>query len=87
MAPAFGALPPIWQGVAEIKAILNDPQLATVLDSGEILESIERSGQGWMITTSQSEVRVEVIAQKMTMPGPELFRLNFVKSQRLPAAD
>lgn len=80
-APMFALLPPVWQGVAEIRAILNDPQLNSELNSGDILESITREENGWLITTSKSKVRVQVIPQPQNMPGPEKFKLKYEKLQ------
>ena len=76
---AEALLPPVWQGVAEVKAILNDPQLSQHLDSGEVLESITKTDTGWEILTNRSRLRIDVIPQPQKMPGPEQFTLKYFK--------
>lgn len=74
---AFGALPPLWQNVAEIKAILNDPKLGEFLSSADIIHEIKKSPQGWVIVTQREELSVEVVYQAASHPGPVPFTLIF----------
>lgn len=74
---SYAALPPVWQGVAEIKAIVEDPKLSEFLNSGDILESITKSREGWVIKTSHSSVFVQVIPLPQEMPGPMKFELQY----------
>ena len=76
-APCQALLPPVWQGIAEVKAIINDPRLRDYLNSGEVLEGITRKDTGWVIHTNQSQVKVEVVPLPQSMPGPEKFDLRF----------
>lgn len=71
------ALPPLWQSVNEIKAILDDPELGVKLASGEMILKIKRSEEGWSIVTSRHYLAVRVIPQPQTMPGPAKFKLEF----------
>jgi hypothetical protein len=72
-------LPPVWQDVAELKAILNDSRLNQLLDSGESLQGIEKQPTGWLIRTDKSIVFATVHPEKQTMPGPEKFSIEFTK--------
>lgn len=78
-AIASAILPPAWQGVAELKAILEAPELPQFLDSAEIVEGISKVEKGWMIKTSRSQIFVEVLLKPQKMPGPEKFELQFKK--------
>lgn len=80
---AEGALPPAWQNVAEIKAILNNPELSHVLDSADLIESISKTEEGWKIITNHGEIAVKINPIPQAMPGPEQFTLEFSKSQSL----
>jgi hypothetical protein len=73
-------LPPAWQDVAEVKAILNAPDLSNYLESGDAVESIAKTDAGWEITTNHSKVKVEIVRKPQNMPGPEKFTLKFYKS-------
>lgn len=72
-------LPPVWQDVAEIKAILNDTRLNQYLESGESLQTIEKQPTGWLLRTNESIIFVEVHPEKQSMPGPEKFSIEFKK--------
>ena len=47
----FAILPPAWEGVRELKAILDDKQLSQYLESGDVIEKIEHLESGWQIMT------------------------------------
>jgi hypothetical protein len=81
-ASGAAVLPPVWQGVTEIKAILNSQALDQYLDSGDILESIARHEDGWLITTSRSQVYVKVAPEPQNRPGPQRFHLEFSSQVR-----
>lgn len=75
---AEALLPPVWQGVAEVKAILNSTELNQYLDSGDILESISKHEEGWIIQTNRSFIYVKVKQEPQSSPGPEKFHLEFI---------
>lgn len=81
-ATAEALLPPVWQGVAEVKAILNSKELNQYLDSGDILEGITKHEDGWLISTNRSQVFVKVAPEPQNMPGPEKFHLEFSSQVR-----
>jgi hypothetical protein len=76
---SFAALPPLWEGVKEIKAILENPQLGVSLQSGEEILKIKRIENGWLIITNKNRLPIKVVPQPQTIPGPQKFELEFGK--------
>lgn len=74
---AFAALPPLWQGVAEIEAILKSPELGKELDSGEGLQGLYRNADGWIIETNKRKVQAVITHQPQDRPGPQKFTVSF----------
>lgn len=77
----FAVLPPAWQGIKELQTILQDRALSQHLESGDYIEGINRTENGWAITTNHGHVEIEVKPLPQAMPGPEKFELKF-SSQR-----
>lgn len=77
--PLSAVLPPVWQDVAEIKAVLTDPALTQHLDSAELIQSITRIEKGWEIHTNKQTVIAEIVPQPQSTPGPERFKVTFSK--------
>jgi hypothetical protein len=71
------ALPPLWQGTAEIKAILEDQQLSNVLPSGDVLVKIVKIPKGYLLITNKRKVFVHVKYEESQMPGPAKFKVEF----------
>ena len=84
---AHAALPPLWQDVAELKAILNDERFSkdSRLQSGDSIEDIKKIEGGWMIYTNKQQVPIRVIYGDQTMPGPAKFTIEFGKTFEAPA--
>lgn len=78
-ATCYAILPPAWEGVREIKAILDDSELANYLESGDAIQAIEKTETGWAIQTNHSKIDVEVTVLPQDMPGPQKFDLKFSK--------
>lgn len=70
-------LPPLWQNVAELKAILEDRSLGNHLQSGDVIESIEKIDNGWFIKTNHRSVNAIVHYEPQQMPGPAKFKIEF----------
>lgn len=70
-------LPPLYEGIREIKAILEDPELSQELTSGEVIEAIEKNDKGYEIQTNRSRLQVDVHALPVDHPGPAQFELEF----------
>ena len=80
----FAALPPLEQSSREMQAILTDRQLRQVVGSGESIEEIGKIEGGYLLTTSQHTVFVEVRYQKSEGKiGPAQFELVFHPSSGL----
>lgn len=79
-SPGFAALPPLYQSAHEIKAILEDDELAASLGAGGVIESIEKNESGYEIRTERKELQVDVIPQPQDKPGPVQFKLHFHKA-------
>lgn len=74
---AEAVLPPLYQTSSEIKAIMVDEQLGEKLQSGEVIEKIEKTNQGYTITTNKSRLEVKVIYEPAQRPGPAHYHLSF----------
>lgn len=75
---SFAVLPPLWQGVQELKTILNDKRLGEYLDSGDVITSIKKTDDGWVIITNKKNVAVQVSYEHSPRPGPVPFSLKFM---------
>lgn len=75
--PLYSLLPPLYQGIAELKAILDDKKLGQELGSGEVILDIRKTDHGYLIVTNQNELMVQVIYQPNRFPGPAHFELEF----------
>lgn len=71
------ALPPFYESLVELSAILKDQRLAEKLSSGEPILDIKKNEKGYLITTNQNQVQVNIVYQKQDMPGPAKFNLEF----------
>lgn len=71
------ALPPLWQGTAEVKAILDDQQLSKVIPDGDVLIKIVKIHDGYLLITNKRKVKVKVNYEKNQMPGPAKFQIEF----------
>lgn len=75
----YALMPPLWEDVAQIEAILNDQQLKNYLDSADVIIGINRTKKGWVIATNHREVHVKVTAVPQSMPGPGHYAIEFSK--------
>lgn len=70
-------LPPLYQSSAEIKAILSDEKLSSVLQSGDLIIDIKRIDKGYLIVTNHREIEAKIVYKKMEQPGPAKFEVVF----------
>lgn len=69
-------LPPLWQGVSELNAILNEENLANHLSSGDIILAIHKTHYGYLIVTSRGFLEAHVVYEVSDgMPGPAKFHI------------
>lgn len=72
-----GILPPLYEGIKEIQSILSSPELGHKLESGDVIEKIEKTETGYKITTNKRELLIEVQYQKTRKIGPATYVLKF----------
>lgn len=77
--PLHALLPPLWESVSQIKAILSDESLKDYLDSAELIESITRVEDGYLLRTNHSQLRAEITAAPQMRPGPAVYKVRFSK--------
>lgn len=73
----YAVLPPAWEGVREIKMILEDKELKDYLESGDVIDSISKTDKGWAIRTNHGTIEIEVQRLPQNTPGPAQFELKF----------
>jgi hypothetical protein len=81
------ALPPLWQNVAELKAIFADKNLGDHLDSGDAIIVIKKTEKGWLFVTNHHELPVHVINKDSTTPGPVQFDIEYGKTHARSQVD
>lgn len=76
---AFGALPPLAQGVREMQALLSDHRFYQALGSSEILKDVIRTDSGYLVLTQNYAMKVDVKYERRTdgVVGPVQFNLEF----------
>lgn len=80
---AEGLLPPLYENIKEIQAILGSPEIGERLQSGEVINKIERTSNGFAIQTNMHQLDVEVVYQKEGRIGPASFKLVFGEPKEL----
>lgn len=73
----FALLPPLYQDAAEIKAILSSDKLGNTLTAGEMIQTIQKTENGYAIYTRDHELDVEIKYLPANRPGPAQFDLIF----------
>lgn len=82
--PVFAALPPLYQSLAEIKAIVNSNEMGNTFPSSQVVRSIHKEEDGsYLILTDQMQVKVEIQYLPSAHPGPLKFRLIFGEPESL----
>ncbi|MFI0434511.1 MAG: hypothetical protein ACH350_02130 [Parachlamydiaceae bacterium] len=77
-----GVLPPLYQTSKEMIAILSDEQLGKTLQSGEVIEKMEKNDHGYAIITNKSHLQVSILYEEAKQPGPATFKIDF--GNRIP---
>lgn len=75
---SFAALPPVYQSIREYNALLNSPELASHLTSGETISKIERHTDHFEVRTPQHKMDVLVVYEEQQSIGPVEFHLEFL---------
>jgi hypothetical protein len=74
---SYAALPPLYQSLKEINAILSDKRLSDELGSSQAITGIKRIKNGYLITTFKYQLKVDVIYVPQKIMGPAKFELKF----------
>ncbi|MBN9378960.1 MAG: hypothetical protein J0H93_11340 [Chlamydiales bacterium] len=69
----FAALPPIFEDIAEIKAILDDQKFINLLDSADSIKEISKKENGYLVKTNKLEIFARIIYKPIPRPGPLSF--------------
>jgi hypothetical protein len=76
--PAVAALPPQYQRLAELRAILNDPKITDRFDVRHPIDKLEQVQPDLYRLTGGDchlDVAIENVPRSPPMPGPRLFKL------------
>ena len=74
---AFAVLPPFYQSSKEIKRIINDARTHEMLGSAQMILDIKKEDGGWVITTQNYELHIDIIYQLTEHLGPAVFELEY----------
>ncbi len=78
----FGALPPLYQSLKELKAVLESPELSNKLTSADYIEEIRRTDEGFLIKTNKHTIQAKLVVEPQGMPGPTKFHVIFEEPKR-----
>jgi len=71
------ALPPLYESLNEYKSLLNNPELAEKIGSGEPIKNIKRTENGFLVTGNRFTLNVDLIFEPQNHPGPSKFHFIF----------
>ena len=74
---AYGVLPPLWHSVAEIKKLIESPELGQYIPQDEAIKKIERIDKAYMVYTNASQMKVDIQYIRTDKVGPAQFTLTF----------
>lgn len=77
--PVEGLLAPFEQSAVEIKKIVDSDELRNLLGPSQPIQGIERNDQGYIITSSDYTLQVDLNYQYSGRIGPAEFQLKFEK--------
>lgn len=70
-------LPPLYESLAEYKALLNNHQFSDKLSSGEQIRDIQKTDKGFIVRTVHHFMVVDVNYEPQDRPGPARFHFVF----------
>lgn len=73
----YAMLPPLGKTLTEIEAIISDSRLAQELGSAEGITRIEKTENGYLITTFRYQLEVDIIEIPQELIGAYKFELKF----------
>jgi len=72
-------LPPVYESTREYKALITNRELTTQLGSAEMIRDIKRDETGFTVTGLHHTLKVDVVYDPISHPGPAQFHLVFHK--------
>ncbi len=82
-AKGFCALPPLYQSLKELDAVLSDDRLIEELSSGEPILEIKRDDDSYFIYTNKHILKVQVVYIPTQYMGPSKFELKFFEKEEI----
>ena len=73
---AQALLPPLFETLKEYRALLNSDEIEKILPSGQAIQKIDRTNEGFEIVTPKFTLEVKVVYEKSGI-GPAHFHLEF----------
>jgi len=70
-------LPPVYESVSEFKALITSQELTIQMGSGEMIRDILRDDKGFVVTGLRHTLKVDVVYDPISHPGPAKFHLVF----------
>lgn len=77
------ALPPLYATLSEYKSLLRNPELAEKIGSGEPIQEIKRTDNGFLVTTNKHNLNVDIVYEPQDNPGPAKFHFIFHDAEPL----
>ena len=77
----YAVLPPLYQSLREIDAIISDERVQNFFTSGERIEEISKNDDGYVIISNKRKVQVNVLYIPTQNIGPVKFELQFHEAQ------
>lgn len=80
--PLMAALPPLANSLRELRALTNDPAFYEAVGSADVIESIQKTDDGYLVTTNFKQVAVTITYHPLSgRLGPAPFDLTYEQVQ------
>lgn len=80
---AYAVLPPLYHSSQEIQGMLQDPQLGEHLGAEQMIQSIRRTHDGFIIRTQEKKIKVKAKLKPQSQPGPAKWSYEFKEAKSL----
>lgn len=81
--PAFGLLPPLFQSVREIEAIVSSEDLKVKIPPSQPIHALTKVEKGYILETQDYQMAIDVVYKQQATPGPMQFELIFKEPTRV----
>ncbi len=83
LSTSFAVLPPLYQGLREIDAIISDDQIRDYFSSGETILEISKNENGYALISNKQKVQVDIEYLHTEVMGPSKFKLHFQPAEAI----